>query len=395
MTDQDPGNGTPRPLAAELRLRPNRPGVTRLSRRVLIGLGTVASLSIFGLTYWALQSRGVKPENQELYNTQNQNIADGVTSLPSSYNDLPKPTPPLGPPLPGDLGPPILHAEQQGSVPAGNDAADQQLAQEQNSARTSSLFVQTATPSAASQQGQIAGTAQEPDNAGATGSASATDPTAIQNMQDQKLAFLNGPSDAPTVSPDRLTNAASPYIVQAGSVIPAALITGIRSDLPGQVTAQVTENVYDSPTGQYLLIPQGSKLIGEYNSEVAFAQSRVQLVWTRLILPDGRSIVLENQPGADTQGYSGLQDGVDNHWGSLFEAALLSTFLSVGAEAGTSNQENNLVQAIRSGASDSINQTGQQIVERELNIQPTLTIRPGFPVRVIVNRDLVLAPYQG
>ncbi|GLR68695.1 conjugal transfer protein TrbI [Acidocella aquatica] len=392
MTGQDPGNGETRPLAAELRLRPNRPSVTRLSRRVLIGLGTVASLSIFGLTYWALQTRGVKPENQELYNTRNQNIADGVTSLPSSYNDLPKPTPPLGPPLPGDLGPPILHAEQQGRVSTGNDQADQQLAQEQNSARTSSLFVQTATPTATSGTGQVASPDQEP---GYTGAPSPTDPTATQNMQDQKLAFLNGPSDAPTVSPDRLTNAASPYIVQAGSVIPAALITGIRSDLPGQVTAQVTENVYDSPTGQYLLIPQGSKLIGEYNSEVAFAQSRVQLVWTRLILPNGRSIVLENQPGADTQGYSGLQDGVDNHWGSLFEAALLSTFLSVGAEAGTGNQENSLVQAIRSGASDSINQTGQELVERELNIQPTLTIRPGFPVRVIVNRDLVLAPYQG
>ena len=392
MTDQPPGDGTERPLAAELRLRPNRPSVTRLSRRVLIGLGTVASISIFGLTYWALQSHGVKPESPELYNTQNQNIADGVTSLPSSYNDLPKPTPQLGPPLPGDLGPPILHAEQQGSVPAGNNQADQQLAQEQNSARTSGLFVQAATPTSAASTAQVAGTDKEP---GYSGSTSETDPTATQNMQDQKLAFLNGPNDAPTVSPDRLTNAASPYILQAGSVIPAALITGIRSDLPGQVTAQVTENVYDSPTGQYLLIPQGSKLIGEYNSETAFAQSRVQLIWTRLILPDGRSIVLENQPGADTQGYSGLQDGVDNHWGSLFEAALLSTFLSVGAEAGTSNQENSLIQAIRSGASDSINQTGQQIVERELSIQPTLTIRPGFPVRVIVNRDLVLAPYQG
>jgi type IV secretion system protein VirB10 len=394
MTGEDPENSAPGPLAAELRLRPNRPSVTRLSRRVLIGLGTVTSLSIFGVTYWALESRGVKPENQELYNTQNQNIADGITSLPSSYNDLPKPTPPLGPPLPGDLGPPILHAEQQGRVSTGNDQADQQLAQEQNSARTSSLFVQTATPTATAGQGQVAVADQEPDDAGASGAASPTDPMAPQNMQDQKLAFLNGPSDAPTVSPDRLTNAASPYIVQAGSVIPASLITGIRSDLPGQVTAQVTENVYDSPTGRYLLIPQGSKLIGEYNSEVAFAQRRVQLVWTRLILPDGRSIVLENQPGADTQGYSGLQDGVDNHWGSLFEAALLSTFLSVGAEAGTSNQENSLVQAIRSGASDSINQTGQELVERELNIQPTLTIRPGFPVRVIVNRDLVLAPYQ-
>jgi type IV secretion system protein VirB10 len=155
----------------------------------------------------------------------------------------------------------------------------------------------------------------------------------------------------------------------------------------------VTENVYDSPSGRYLLIPQGARLIGEYNSEVAYAQTRVQLIWTRLIMPDGQSIVLDNQPGADTQGYSGLQDGVNNHWGALFEAALLSTFLSVGAEAGTSNQENNLIQAIRSGASDSFNQAGQQVVERELNIQPTLTIRPGFPVRVIVDRDLVLAPY--
>jgi type IV secretion system protein VirB10 len=156
----------------------------------------------------------------------------------------------------------------------------------------------------------------------------------------------------------------------------------------------VTENVYDSPTGQYLLIPQGARLIGEYNSEVAYAQTRVQLIWTRLILPDGQSIVLDNQPGADTQGYSGLQDGVNNHWGEIFEAALLSTFLSVGAEAGTSDQENNLLQAIRSGASDSFNQAGQQVVERELNIQPTLTIRPGLPVRVIVNRDLILEPYQ-
>jgi type IV secretory pathway VirB10-like protein len=219
-------------------------------------------------------------------------------------------------------------------------------------------------------------------------------PSSNQNMQDQKLAFLNGSSDAPTVTAHRLMPAASPYIIQAGTVIPAALITGIESDLPGQITAQVTENVYDSPSGQYLLIPQGARLIGNYNSEVAYAQTRVQLIWTRLIMPDGASIVLNNQPGADTQGYSGLQDGVNNHWGALFEAAILSTFLSVGAEVGTSNQENNLIQAIRSGGSDSFNQAGQQVVERELNIQPTLTIRPGFPVRVIVTRDFVLAQYS-
>jgi type IV secretory pathway VirB10-like protein len=391
MSGQQPDGGD-RSLAAELRLRPERPRVTRISRKVLIGLGTVASVSVLGLTYWALQSQGVKPENQNLYNTQNQNVADGVASLPSNYGDLPKPAPKLGPPLPGDLGPPILHAEQGSNTPAGTNAANQQLIQEQDSARTSSLFVQTVSASTALQQHQM-GSATPGQSSGGAGDQSAVQ-SSDQNMQDQKLAFLNGPSDAPTVSAERLNPAASPYIIQAGSVIPAALITGIESDLPGQITAQVTENVYDSPNGQYLLIPQGARLIGEYNSEVAYAQTRIQLIWTRLIMPDGKSVVLDNQPGADTQGYSGLQDGVNNHWGALFEAALLSTFLSVGAEAGTSNQENNLIQAIRSGASDSFNQAGQQVVERELNIQPTLTVRPGFPVRVIVNRDLILQPYQ-
>ena len=111
--------------------------------------------------------------------------------------------------------------------------------------------------------------------------------------------------------------------------------------------------------------------------------------------PNGRSIVLERQPGADTAGYAGLEDQVDNHWGALFKAAVLSTLLGVGSELGSSGQDSDIVQALRRGASDSANQTGQQIVRRNLNIQPTLTIRPGFPVRVIVNRDLVLEPYKG
>ncbi|MGY3294533.1 type IV secretory pathway VirB10-like protein [Bradyrhizobium sp. LM3.6] len=182
-------------------------------------------------------------------------------------------------------------------------------------------------------------------------------------------------------------------------VIPAALITGIRSDLPGQITAQVTEAVYDSPTGRARLIPQGARLIGSYDSQVAFGQSRVLLVWTRLIMPNGRSIVLERQPGADAAGYSGLEDEVDNHWKELLGAAALSTLLSVGTEvnsgADSGNTNSDLIAALRRGAGDSINQTGQQIVRRNLNIQPTLTIRPGFPVRVIVNRDLVLEPYKG
>ncbi len=111
-------------------------------------------------------------------------------------------------------------------------------------------------------------------------------------------------------------------------------------------------------------------------------------------MPNGRGVVLERQPGADPEGYAGLEDEVDKHWGMLFKAAILSTILSVGSEAGTSNNQNQLVQALRQGASDSISQTGRQVVQRSLNVQPTITIRPGFPVRVLVTHDLVLEPYR-
>jgi type IV secretory pathway VirB10-like protein len=156
----------------------------------------------------------------------------------------------------------------------------------------------------------------------------------------------------------------------------------------------VTENVYDSPTGQYLLIPQGARLVGTYDSQISFGQDRVLLVWTRLLMPNGRSIVLERQPGADTQGFAGLEDDVDHHWGRLIGAAALSTLLGIGSELGAAGTDNAIVSALRRGTADSVNQTGQSMVRRNLNIQPTLTIRPGFPVRVIVNRDLVLAPHQ-
>jgi type IV secretion system protein VirB10 len=397
--DQDP-KVAPTPATPNLRLRGEQPRVTRLSRKVLIGLGCVSALAVGGALGYALQTRNKDAgPDKELLSTQNRPAAEGLSGLPKDYTGQPRQAPQLGPPLPGDLGRPILNAgvappSTGGSTSSASstpDPAKQRAAQEIDSARVSRLFAQT------NQQPQpIDGSAAATVAAGATNGAAPTPPGdsgSAQNMQDRKTAFLNASIDRRTISPDRLDPATSPYVVQAGAVIPAALITGIRSDLPGQITAQVTEPVYDSPTGKYLLIPQGARLIGQYDSSVAFGQNRLLLVWTRLIMPDGASIVLERLPGADTGGYAGLEDQVDNHWGMLFKAAVLSTFLSVGAEAGTSQDENNLVQAIRSGASNSISQTGQQIVQRELNIQPTLTIRPGFPVRVIVSRDLVLAPY--
>lgn len=156
----------------------------------------------------------------------------------------------------------------------------------------------------------------------------------------------------------------------------------------------MTENIFDSPTGRILVIPQGTRIIGQYDNGVQYGQSRVLLVWNRLILPNGRSIVLERQPGADAQGYAGLEDGVDYHWWDLAKAAGLSTLLSVGSELAIDDQDR-LLRAIRNGGQDTINDAGQQIIRRQLNVPPTLTIRPGFPVRVIVTRDLVLEPYGG
>ena len=188
----------------------------------------------------------------------------------------------------------------------------------------------------------------------------------------------------------------APIVLQAGAVIPASLITGLRSDLPGQVTAQVTEDVYDSPTGKILLIPQGARLVGQYDAQIAFGQSRALLVWNRLIMPNGNSIVLERQPGADTEGYAGLEDEVDNHWGMLFKAAILSTAAERRLGGRHERQQQRLARpGDPARPSQSFNQVGQQVVGRSLNIQPTITIRPGFPVRVLVTHDLVLEPYSG
>lgn len=361
----------------------------RLSRSVLIGGTALTLILICGAVLWALQGdRLRRSAPQELYTTDRPRMADGLAGLPRDYTGVPRDVPPLGPPLPGDLGRPIVAAQSQSS-PSSPDAEQQRRAQETESARVSRLFAPGNRP----QQPASAGpTASQPSISGTVSSA---DEASTQNAQDRKLAFVNAPVDRRTTSPDRLARAASPYVLQAGTVIPAALVTGLRSDLPGQITAQVTENVYDTPTGGSLLIPQGAKLIGVYDSQVSFGQSRLLLVWTRLILPNGNSIVLERQPGADATGQAGLEDGVDHHWSALFNAALLSTILAVGTELGSDQNDSDIVRALRRGTGDTLNQAGQQVVRRNLNIQPTLTIRPGYPVRVIVTRDLVLQPYRG
>ncbi|MDC9811049.1 TrbI/VirB10 family protein [Rhizobium binxianense] len=388
----------PSDLKAEFRLRPEPTRVTRLSRKVLIGLGGVSGLAIAAALFFALDTtRRNSLAPSELYNTENRTPADGLANLPKDYTGIPK----LGPALPGDLGRPILKAQEEGKpvvVPSIQtpraDPEEQRRLAEIEAARVAKLFTDSRGERNDTNQPVTTRTSAADPNALTQPDAVAPlDAGTAQNMQDRKLAFVNAEADRQTVSPDRVEEKASPYVLQAGSVIAAALITGIKSDLPGSITAQVTENVYDSPTGSHLLIPQGSRLIGQYDSQVAFGQSRVLLVWNRVVMPDGTSIVLERLQGSDPQGFSGLEDEVDYHWGQLFKAAALSTLLGVGTQIGSDNEESEIAQAIRESAQGTASNVGQQIVSRQLNIQPTLTIRPGFPVRVIVNRDLVMQPY--
>ena len=370
------------------RLRGDPPRVMRLSRKALASLAALACLAIGAALVYALQPARHNA-GRNLIDTENRNRASSITGAPADYTQVPK----LGQPLPGDLGAPILSAQQRGqSAPmpamggtgldpriAEGEMARQRALQERDSARISRLFL-----------GGTGNAGQNDSGEPRTQSAGDTAPTPASINADQRGARDVG-ADKTFVSDQRIVAPASSHILQAGSIIPAALLTGIQSDLPGQITAQVTQNVFDSPTGRILLIPQGSRLIGGYDSEIDAGQNRVQLSWNRLILPGGGSILLDRQPGADSAGMAGLRDGVNYHWGHMLKAALISTLLGVGSELATGSDDD-LVRALRYGTQDTVSQTGRQVVQRQLNVPPTLTIRPGHVLRVIVTRDLLLEP---
>jgi type IV secretion system protein TrbI len=382
-------------------LRPELPSVMRISRKSVM-IGSCALLAVIGGAFAYALNTKVEAPRIELLATTNRPTAATLDTAPKDYSQIPK----LGPPLPGDLGRPIFRAQQENAaagLPVTNESAIRQInpadgalqlaLQERDAARISRLFLGASantTMPALTETPQSPAALPENGEAAATSlSAKLTGNALTPSDHVGKRAFLSGAVDRRTTVSDRLSAPLDPNIVQAGSLISAALITGIRSDIPGQITAQVTQNVYDSPTGQILLIPQGARLIGDYDAEISVGQSRVLLAWNRLIMPDGRSVLLDRQPGADAAGFAGLEDGADYHVSGLAKAALISTILGIGAELG-SGSDDRLTRALQNGTQDSINQAGQQVVQKQLSVAPTLTIRAGFPVRVIVTKDLIL-----
>jgi len=407
----------PEDLAIRAKPRP----VTRINRRVLYLLSGTGLILIFGATIFALNPPSLFDRGSsgtELYNIDNKPGPEGLDSLPRRYSDLSKPPIELGPPLPGDLGSAVVRIERDLGIqtppslpfrpnPEEDAARAERIRQARlaQQGRESGVFFQLTSRNAGVQAAatdnpvNLPATNQNPFDVRSAGNSSTRaalelDRENDQNLQGRKLDFLNKQVDAKIYNPNKLQDPASPYQVMAGTIIAASLITGINSDLPGSVIAQMTENVYDTPTGAYLLIPQGSRMIGTYDSVIAFGQERALVVWQRIIMPDGSSIVIENLPGTDTAGYAGLEDKVNFHTWKLLKGIALSTLLGVSTELTFGNQESDLVKAIRESAQDSTNQVGQSLTERNLNIQPTITIRPGWPLRIIVNKDMILRPYR-
>jgi len=400
----------------ELRVRP-RP-VSRINRKVLVGGMAVLSVLLMGAVLVALDPpdwRGrQKPE--ELYNTDRKPTAEGLADLPSSYDAIPK----LGPPLPGDFGDalhkadtgkgaelPLTDRPYQPDPEADIERADRiRLARLAQQGRESKLFYAVTartndTTKEASPKDQGVPTAMRSPFellAGSNGSlvpGTSGDGQApsVTSYQDRKHAFLTGKPDTGIYNPHGLQRPLSPFTLMAGAIIPASLITGLNSDLPGFVIGQVTENVYDTVSGRYLLVPQGTKIIGKYDSVVAFGQKRALVVWQRLIRPDGSSMVIDNLPATDEGGYAGLEDKVDYHTWAMLKGIALATLLGAGTELSIGNSENDLIAAIRQSAQENTNRAGQNLVERTLDIQPTLTVKPGWRLRIIVHKDLVLDPY--
>jgi type IV secretion system protein TrbI len=216
------------------------------------------------------------------------------------------------------------------------------------------------------------------------------------NGQGKKAAFLEsaGALDTTDYLERVVQEPLSPYELKQGSVIPGILVTGINSDLPGRIIGQVSRNVYDSATGQYLLIPQGTKIFGRYDSDVSFGQQRVLVAWTRLVFPNGSAINIEGMAGTDQAGAGGFNDRVNKHWGRTIKSALLISVMGAGIENLTaSKNSDDVADAIRSSFGDTFSTVAKKSVERNLAVQPTLEIRPGYRFLIVVDKDMILKPY--
>ncbi len=399
------------PETLELRARPRL--VTRINRKVLIGGAAVVLLLVAFLVLIALQPPKLQVgAPRELINVENKPTPESLARLPASYDGVrtERPPEPVRPPS----GIPQLTEVGGDPIDQGEQMERARLARMAGQARESQVFFRLqlkAPPQESATRTEPASQSRSAPSAGDTGALTALraadqpralaagnlEPTGTDATESlRKLTFLRSGPEKEIYNPHGLQTPASPYQLMAGTVIAASLVTGLNSDLPGFVIAQVTENIFDTVSGRFLLIPQGSRLIGKYDNVVAFGQERALVIWQRIILPDGSSVVIDNLPATDTGGYAGVADQVDLHTWQLLKGVALATVIGVGSELVFGNSgDSDLIRALQLSTQSTTNRAGQRLVERHLNVQPTITVRPGWPLRVIVHKDIILRPYRG
>jgi type IV secretion system protein VirB10 len=424
MTDQGQPrqpNADPKvaPETLELRARPQP--VTRINRKVVIGAAAVLLCLISFIVLLALKPPSLRVAGpHEFFNVEHKPVTDALSKLPASYDGM-KPErkadaskqPPTQP-----LPVPALNAPAAELLTDAERMEIARLARLAGQAKESGVFFRLQLKPAPKEtkttdvridpvpktvpvetDGGLAtlSALRAADRALALAAGDADVIGASINTADQtrKLTFLKAGTEKDVYNQHGLQTPVSTYQLMAGTVISASLITGLNSDLPGFVIAQVTEHVYDTVSGRFLLIPQGSRLVGKYDNIVAFGQERALVVWQRIILPDGSSIVIDNLPATDTGGYAGLADQVDLHTWKLLKGIALATVMGVGSELAFGNAESDLVKALQQSTQSTTNRAGQRLIERNLNVQPTITVRPGWPLRIVVHKDLVMRAYRG
>jgi len=384
------------------------PATPRRKLKPVAVIAAVATLTavVIGGTYLVRLAHPApiaeEPKGPTLPRTQA--IPDFLSAVPAAPTPIPPETLRAAPPpLPAASERPPPPTRIVPDPGAERERAQREALDEQ--ARNAGVFFQTSDTSRRASAAEPSPPAAMPTPAMPTG-APLLAPTSMAagsgvdsldpNLQDHKSAFLNSTRPSADYLASSLQRPISPYELKAGSIIPITLIDGINSDLPGPVTAQVRERVFDSVTGDHLLVPQGTKLVGWYDSKVAWGQERVLLCWDRIIFPNGKSINLKCMPASDLQGGAGLTDDVDNHYDRLIAAVGLSTILAVGTQAAagdTTGYQPTLAQTAARNAAGQINNAGQAIVARQINIQPTITVRPGFAANLRVTQDIILEPY--
>ncbi len=411
MTDTTAGYVPPE-SEPPIDLRATTPRVKRVNRVAVAAV--VAGLGI--LIAFALVAALRQPEKKAApakSNTQLVLPSDALSDLPADYaaaaaaqrrRDVPK----LGEPIGGEFGAAQLDVQNEAKArsttanddPVGKLLADMTMARLKRRAAARDAKPDfgdhpAGTPATVASASERA-TSSIPAISGDASSRSTRDQ---DNRQDDKREFTRSHRVADSTRDPIVLTPANAIYLGAGTIIPAVLLTGINSDLPGMITAQVAEPIYDTVTGKRILIPQCSTLIGEYDSRFTFGQERVLFVWTRVRFPNGRSLNLDGMPGTDLSGFAGVSDQVDNHWWRLAKGVVLGSLLGAAAQqsygGGLSTANPSLGQLAAAGAAQNINSSGQQIVQKNLQVQPTLVIRPGQRVAVFVTKDIVLPPYRG